>query len=88
MTTLLALYFVFMGILVGGAIIDGIFSIATILVASIGFIMYMLPAVFAAYRDHNNVIPIILFSVFFNWTLLGWLISLIWAFTDNVKNEA
>ncbi len=48
------------------------------------FVLYFLPFIVAWKRDHNNEMSIALSNLFFGWTLIGWLVCLIWAFSDNV----
>lgn len=46
---------------------------------------YILPSLVARVRGHNNVNSIALVNLFFGWTLAGWAIALIWAFSDNTR---
>lgn len=48
------------------------------------FVFYFLPAIIAGSRKHYNVDAITLLNLFTGWTLLGWIVSLVWAMTDNV----
>lgn len=52
--------------------------------ALLGFaiLLYFLPAIVASIRDHVNVNSISVLNLFLGWTLLGWVISLVWAFTS------
>lgn len=54
---------------------------ATLIIAGI-LGLYFLPSVVATSRRHRNAWPIALTNAFFGWTLIGWVIALIWAFTD------
>jgi len=47
--------------------------------------LYFLPTVVAAARKHNNGGPILLVNLFFGWSVIGWLVALIWSFTSNTK---
>ncbi len=47
--------------------------------------LYLLPTVTASSRYHRNTGPIFLTNLFFGWSILGWLIALIWSFSDNVR---
>ena len=38
----------------------------------------ILPIVVACRRGHKNLIPIVLTTIFFGWTFLGWAAALIW----------
>lgn len=51
-------------------------------------IVYMLPAIVASLRNHNNLNAIALATLFFGWTLIGWLACMVWAATDNVDKQA
>jgi hypothetical protein len=46
------------------------------------FVVHFLPAFIAFYRKHPNRIPILLVNIFFGWTGLGWIVALIWSFTN------
>jgi len=51
------------------------------------FCGYFLPTIIAWKRNHNNENPICLVNFFFGWTIVGWIIALIWSFTDNVEEN-
>jgi hypothetical protein len=44
--------------------------------------LYFLPWVVAAARHHHNVMAIAVLNVLLGWTLLGWVIALVWAYTN------
>lgn len=46
---------------------------------------YFLPAIIASARKHRNSTAIFLVVMFFGWSVVGWLVALIWAFTSNVQ---
>lgn len=48
--------------------------------------IYFIPAVIASSRKHKNGAAIIALNIFLGWTMLGWVIALVWAFTNNVEN--
>ena len=50
-------------------------------------LIYLLPLTIASYRKHNNILSIVLTNVFSGWSVIGWFISLIWACSDNIKQE-
>ena len=56
-------------------IYGGFLHIVTIL--AIGF--YFLPSIVAHFNRKKNLNAIILANLFTGWTLLGWVITLIWA---------
>jgi hypothetical protein len=44
-------------------------------------ILYFLPALIALLRSHQNFVPILLLNLFLGWTVLGWIVALVWSFT-------
>lgn len=48
--------------------------------------LYMLPTYEAWRNKHPNIVPIALVNFFLGWSLIGWVISIAWAFKIN-KNE-
>lgn len=60
-------------------------SIALILVCILMFCAYFLPALVANRRKHKNENAIFLTNLVFGWTVLGWLLALIWSTTSNVE---
>lgn len=47
------------------------------IVLSLGF--YFLPTIIAFVRKRPNAVPILLLNFFLGWTLVGWVVSLVWA---------
>lgn len=45
------------------------------------FIFYVLPSIIAIYRKHPNVVPVVLINLFLGWTLIGWIVAIIWSAT-------
>lgn len=45
------------------------------------FIIYFLPAVVACARGHQNALAVFVLTLFLGWTLLGWVLALVWACT-------
>ena len=46
-------------------------------------ISYWFPTLLAFHWRHRNRAAILIVNFFFGWTVVGWVISLIWACTDN-----
>lgn len=42
-------------------------------------ILYLLPSIEALIRKHNNFVAIALVNVFLGWTLIGWVVAIVWA---------
>jgi hypothetical protein len=44
-----------------------------------GFIFYFLPSLIALARSKRNLLAIFLLNCFLGWTLVGWVVALVWA---------
>ncbi|HEV2462263.1 MAG TPA: superinfection immunity protein [Acidobacteriaceae bacterium] len=44
--------------------------------------IYILPVIVAVFRGHHNRMPIILVNILLGWTVIGWIVALVWAFTS------
>lgn len=43
--------------------------------------LYFFPSVVGGMRRHHNAGAIMILNLFFGWTLIGWVLSLVWAAT-------
>lgn len=57
-----------------GVLLYGLFGVAAIL-------LYFLPVIIASRTDHPHTSGIGLLNTFLGWTLLGWVVALVWAVT-------
>ena len=58
----------------------GIVALLILLVVGIALIaLHFLPGIIASRRNHRNALAIWLVNIFFGWTLIGWVVALIWA---------
>jgi hypothetical protein len=46
-------------------------------------LIYFLPTVIALARGHLSALAIFFLNLFLGWTMLGWLIALVWSCTGN-----
>jgi len=53
-----------------------------LLAISVAVVLYLLPAFVAEWRGHKNTIAIFLLNLLLGWTVLGWVIALVWAATN------
>jgi hypothetical protein len=44
-----------------------------------GFVMYFLPSIIALARNKRDIAAIVLLNFFLGWTMIGWIIALVWA---------
>jgi hypothetical protein len=49
-----------------------------------GFVMYFLPTIIAAARSKRDTTAILLLNFFLGWTMIGWVVALIWAVKTDV----
>lgn len=62
-------------------------GILLLVVISIGFLFYFLPAFIAGWRGHQNATAIFVLNLLLGWTFLGWVVALVWAFTAVERRE-
>lgn len=53
----------------------------------LGAFIYFLPTYVAGKKDHSNFVIILIVNLLFGWTLLGWLVCIVWACIDTSNNE-
>jgi hypothetical protein len=58
-------------------------AIYLILIAGVVLPIYFAPFAIANGRHHNNQAAIFMLNLLLGWTLLGWIIAMIWACTNN-----
>jgi hypothetical protein len=46
--------------------------------------MYFLPSIVAFARNKRDTTAILLLNIFLGWTLIGWIVALIWAAKNDV----
>jgi hypothetical protein len=49
-----------------------------------GFVMYFLPSIIALARNKRDITAIVLLNFFLGWTMIGWIVALIWAVKTDV----
>ena len=45
----------------------------------LGFVMYFLPSIIALARSKRDIVGIVLLNFFLGWTMIGWVVALVWA---------
>ena len=56
-------------------------ALGTLVGFAFALALLLLPTLVARSRNHPNTLPIFLVNLFFGWTFIGWVISLVWACT-------
>ncbi len=49
-----------------------------------GFVTYFLPSIIALIRSKRDLLSIFLLNFFLGWTLIGWIMALVWACKTDV----
>jgi hypothetical protein len=49
-----------------------------------GFVMYFLPSIIALARSKRDITAILLLNLLLGWTVIGWVVALIWAVKTDV----
>lgn len=61
------------------------FGTFMIVACIVGFFFYIVPSVIAFARGHHNAGAICAVNILFGWSVIGWIISLIWALTSSAS---
>jgi hypothetical protein len=65
----------------GGEIVGVLIALAII----IGLAFYFLPTIIAGSRHKSNFAAIFALNLLLGWSLIGWVVSLVWALTQDAK---
>jgi threonine/homoserine/homoserine lactone efflux protein len=50
-------------------------------------ILYFLPTIIAFIRKKTNAVSILLLNLFLGWTLVGWVIALVWSTAKDLHDK-
>jgi hypothetical protein len=53
-----------------------------------GFVSYFLPSIIALARSKRDITAIVLLNLFLGWTVIGWIVALVWAVKTDVPMVA
>ena len=67
------------------SVLLGLPILVLILIAAVALFIHFLPTFIAHSRHVQNFWWIFLINFFFGWTLIGWVVALIWALNDNPR---
>ena len=48
------------------------------------FVMYFLPSIIALARNKRDTLAIFLLNLFLGWSVIGWIVALVWAAKNDV----
>lgn len=60
-------------------------NLIVVMLVILGSLVYFVPVFNASKRKHKNQAAIGCLNILLGWTFLGWVIALVWSFTDNVE---
>ena len=49
--------------------------------------LYLFPAVMARVRGHSSRSAIFILNALLGWTVLGWIVALVWSFTGDIEED-
>ena len=52
------------------------------------FVLYFIPAMVAYQKGRKNKQAILVLNIFLGWTLIGWVLALVWAVSENTNATA
>jgi hypothetical protein len=53
-----------------------------------GTVMYFLPSIIALARSKRDLLAIFLLNLFLGWSVIGWIVALVWAAKSDVPAAA
>ena len=56
-----------------------------VFVLVIGLLIYFLPAIVAAGREHPSALAIFFLNLLLGWSLVGWVVALVWGLTQPAR---
>jgi Superinfection immunity protein len=54
----------------------------------LGTVMYFLPSIIALARSKRDLLAIFLLNLFLGWSVIGWIVALVWAAKSEVPTTA
>jgi hypothetical protein len=65
-----------------------IFSVFFLPFFGLGFVIYFLPTILAFARNKRDTAAILLLNLFLGWTMIGWVVALVWAVKTDIPVAA
>jgi Na+/serine symporter len=57
-------------------------TIGVLIVLAIFTAIYLLPTIVASTRGHQSAVAIFFLNLLLGWTLIGWVVAVVWSFTN------
>jgi len=68
---------------VEGLFVGGVGIILLLIIALPSLAIYFVPTIVAKVRHHKDFVSILVLNIFLGWSLIGWVVALVWA----LKNQ-
>lgn len=72
----------------GTAVAGGIASLFLMGAILVTIAVYFVPSFIAFKRDKANKTSILVLNIFLGWSLIGWVVSLVWALANETPTQA
>jgi hypothetical protein len=69
----------------GAGVLESVGLVGALIFGVIGILIYFLPAILAFQRNKSSKIAILALNFFLGWSLIGWVVSLVWALTNEQR---
>jgi hypothetical protein len=56
-----------------------LYFLKVVILLSLTFFIYFIPAIVAHKKKHRQSTSILILNLFLGWTLIGWVLALVWA---------
>ena len=64
------------------------FSFVWIISVLFALVVFLLPTIIAVFRHKKNITAILVLNLLGGWTVVGWIIALVWAFApDRIERK-
>lgn len=81
MESILMLFLIMFVGIIAIFLFGGVFGLLTLIAFKLALVaVYFIPTIIAAYKKHPQILWIFLINLFFGWSIVGWIIPLLWAF--------
>lgn len=54
-----------------------------LILIAVAIYLYFIPAIYASRKNRRDTMPILVLNVLLGWTLVGWVVALVWAARDD-----
>ncbi|WP_271766312.1 superinfection immunity protein [Aquimarina algiphila] len=64
---------------------DATVGVVFVIFIIVGAIFYFIPSIIALMRGKSNTVAIIALNLFLGWSIVGWVVSLVWSLSSEVS---